>query len=191
RGRRARHDHPARHGPHPGTHRAGRRPARHLTRQAGRLDGGLDLGAEAAARGPSARLAGRRQDRHRRERGDQRHRRLLAAGRPAYRGRLLSHRHRRAARRARGGPRRGRLPGRPNPRERRLMADANVVPGQRPTPREMWGWVARGEVALALGVVGIIVLLILPIPAFLLDALLSLSITSAVLILMTALLMKR
>jgi flagellar biosynthesis protein FlhA len=71
------------------------------------------------------------------------------------------------------------------------MADANVVPGQRPTPREMWGWVARGEVALALGVVGIIVLLILPIPAFLLDALLSLSITSAVLILMTALLMKR
>ncbi|MDX9996860.1 MAG: flagellar biosynthesis protein FlhA [Phenylobacterium sp.] len=55
----------------------------------------------------------------------------------------------------------------------------------------MWGWVARGEVALALGVVGIIVLLILPIPAFLLDALLSLSITSAVLILMTALLMKR
>ncbi|MFC3076822.1 flagellar biosynthesis protein FlhA [Phenylobacterium terrae] len=55
----------------------------------------------------------------------------------------------------------------------------------------MWGWVARGEVALALGVVGIIVLLILPIPAFLLDALLSLSVTSAVLILMTALLMKK
>jgi flagellar biosynthesis protein FlhA len=71
------------------------------------------------------------------------------------------------------------------------MADVGALPGQRPTPREVWGWVARGEVALALGVVGIIVLLILPIPAFLLDALLSLSITSAVLILMTALLMKR
>jgi flagellar biosynthesis protein FlhA len=55
----------------------------------------------------------------------------------------------------------------------------------------MIGWVARGEVALALGVVGIVVLLILPIPAFMLDVLLSLSITSAVLILMTALLIKK
>ncbi|WP_414694073.1 flagellar biosynthesis protein FlhA [Phenylobacterium sp.] len=55
----------------------------------------------------------------------------------------------------------------------------------------MWASVARGEVALALGVVGIIVLLIIPIPAFLLDGLLALSITSAVLILMTALLMKK
>ncbi|MGA0601739.1 flagellar biosynthesis protein FlhA [Caulobacter sp. KR2-114] len=49
----------------------------------------------------------------------------------------------------------------------------------------------KGEVALAVGIVGIIVLLILPIPAFLLDALLSLSIASAVLILMTALLIKK
>jgi flagellar biosynthesis protein FlhA len=55
----------------------------------------------------------------------------------------------------------------------------------------MWGWVARGEVALALGVVGIVVLLILPVPAFLLDLFLALSITSAVLILMTSLLIKR
>jgi flagellar biosynthesis protein FlhA len=62
---------------------------------------------------------------------------------------------------------------------------------QRPSPREMWGWVARGEVVLAIGVVGIIVLLILPVPAFLLDLLLAISITSAVLILMTSLLMKR
>ena len=54
-----------------------------------------------------------------------------------------------------------------------------------------WGWVARGEVALALGVVGIVVLLILPIPAFLLDLLLAISITSAVLILMTSLLIKK
>ena len=52
------------------------------------------------------------------------------------------------------------------------------------------GWrVARWR--LALGVVGIIVLLILPIPAFLLDLLLALSITSAVLILMTSLLIKK
>ena len=43
----------------------------------------------------------------------------------------------------------------------------------RPTGRDMLGWVARGEVGLALGVIGIIVLLILPIPAFLLDLLLA------------------
>ncbi|HEX2558437.1 MAG TPA: flagellar biosynthesis protein FlhA [Phenylobacterium sp.] len=71
------------------------------------------------------------------------------------------------------------------------MADVGALPGQRPTARGMWASVARGEVALALGVVGIIVLLIIPIPAFLLDGLLALSITSAVLILMTALLMKK
>ncbi|MGH6971826.1 MAG: hypothetical protein ACREEQ_09465, partial [Caulobacteraceae bacterium] len=59
--------------------------------------------------------------------------------------------------------------------------------GQAPSPREVWGWVARGEVALAVGIVGIVVLLILPIPAFMLDILLSISITSSVLILMTAL----
>ncbi|HEX8231835.1 MAG TPA: flagellar biosynthesis protein FlhA [Caulobacteraceae bacterium] len=61
----------------------------------------------------------------------------------------------------------------------------------RPTPRDVWGWVARGEVALALGVVGIIVLLILPVPPVMLDVLLALSITSSVLILMTALLIKK
>ncbi|RAK58658.1 flagellar biosynthesis protein FlhA [Phenylobacterium hankyongense] len=73
------------------------------------------------------------------------------------------------------------------------MADTSfsAFAAQRPTPREIWGWVARGEVALALGVVGIVVLLILPVPAFLLDLFLALSITSAVLILMTALLIKR
>jgi len=73
------------------------------------------------------------------------------------------------------------------------MTDAGLMreAGSAPTAREVWGWVARGDVAMALGVVGIIVLLILPIPAFLLDALLSLSLTSAVLILMTSLLIKR
>ncbi|MFI4963820.1 MAG: flagellar biosynthesis protein FlhA [Caulobacterales bacterium] len=73
------------------------------------------------------------------------------------------------------------------------MADASVPAryGQAPTARDVWGWVARGEVALALGVVGIVVLLILPIPAFLLDLLLAISITSAVLILMTSLLIKK
>ena len=73
------------------------------------------------------------------------------------------------------------------------MADA-LVPsrhGQAPNARDVLGWIARGEVALALGVVGIVVLLILPIPAFLLDLLLAISITSAVLILMTSLLIKK
>jgi flagellar biosynthesis protein FlhA len=62
---------------------------------------------------------------------------------------------------------------------------------QAPTFRQLVGFVARGEVALAVGIVGIIVLLILPIPAFMLDLLLAISISSSVLILMTALLIKR
>jgi flagellar biosynthesis protein FlhA len=71
------------------------------------------------------------------------------------------------------------------------MADLTTMLNERPSAREMWSWVARGEVALAIGVIGIIILLILPIPAFMLDALLSMSITSAVLILMTSLLIKK
>jgi flagellar biosynthesis protein FlhA len=73
------------------------------------------------------------------------------------------------------------------------MADIGLsgLAGQRPSAGRVWGWLVRGEVGLAIGVIGIIILLILPIPAFLLDILLSLSITSAVLILMTALLIKR
>ncbi|MDP1875405.1 flagellar biosynthesis protein FlhA [Phenylobacterium sp.] len=69
------------------------------------------------------------------------------------------------------------------------MAQINAAPA--PTARDILGWLTRGEVALAIGAVSIIVLLILPIPAFLLDALLVLSITSAVLILMTSLLIKK
>jgi flagellar biosynthesis protein FlhA len=57
--------------------------------------------------------------------------------------------------------------------------------------KDVLSWLTRGEVGLALGVVGIIVLLILPIPAFMLDMLLALSVTSAVLILMTSLMIKK
>jgi flagellar biosynthesis protein FlhA len=73
------------------------------------------------------------------------------------------------------------------------VADISLssLSGSAPSAREVWGWVARGEVALAIGIVGIIVLLILPIPAFMLDMLLAISITSSVLILMTALLIKK
>jgi flagellar biosynthesis protein FlhA len=61
----------------------------------------------------------------------------------------------------------------------------------RPTGSDVRGWLMRGEVAMALGVIGVIMLLILPIPKFLLDLLLALSLVSSVLILMTALMMKR
>jgi flagellar biosynthesis protein FlhA len=74
------------------------------------------------------------------------------------------------------------------------MADASIPSGrlgQAPSARDLLGWVARGEVALALGVVGIVVLLIIPIPSIMLDLLLAISITSAVLILMTSLLIKK
>ena len=72
------------------------------------------------------------------------------------------------------------------------MTDATIAPGrQMPTARDLWGMLAKGEVALALGVVSVIVLLILPVPSILLDLLLAISITSAVLILMTALLIRR
>src|SRR5215203_314834 len=73
------------------------------------------------------------------------------------------------------------------------MADLGIPysNANRPTGRDVLGWVARGDVGLAVGVIGIIVLLILPVPPFLLDALLAISIASAVLILMTALLIKK
>jgi flagellar biosynthesis protein FlhA len=61
----------------------------------------------------------------------------------------------------------------------------------RPTGKDMLGWAMRGEVGMAVGVIGVILLLILPIPKFLLDLLLAISLVSSVLILMTALMMKR
>ena len=61
----------------------------------------------------------------------------------------------------------------------------------RPTGKDMLGWVVRGEVLMAVGVIGVIMLLIVPIPSLLLDMLLAISIVASVLILMTALMMKR
>ena len=74
------------------------------------------------------------------------------------------------------------------------MTDASLLMKDgmaRPTGRDMLGWVARGEVYMAIGVIGVILLLILPIPTFLLDLLLAISLVSSVLILMTAVMMKR
>jgi flagellar biosynthesis protein FlhA len=61
----------------------------------------------------------------------------------------------------------------------------------RPSAGDMRGWLIRGEVLMAMGVIGIIMLLILPVPGMLLDLLLAISIVGSVLILMTALLMKK
>ncbi|MFN3558872.1 MAG: flagellar biosynthesis protein FlhA [Brevundimonas sp.] len=61
----------------------------------------------------------------------------------------------------------------------------------RPTAGDMRGWFMRGEVLMAVGVIGVIMLLILPVPKFLLDLLLAISLVSSVLILMTAVMMKR
>ncbi|MEW5687412.1 MAG: flagellar biosynthesis protein FlhA [Pseudomonadota bacterium] len=74
------------------------------------------------------------------------------------------------------------------------MADTGVTSSRSsniPSAREVMGWLTRGEVAMAVGIVGIIVLLILPIPSFMLDMLLSVSIAASVLILMTSILIKR
>lgn len=56
---------------------------------------------------------------------------------------------------------------------------------------EIGGWLKRGEVIMAVGVISIIVILIVPMPSWVLDILLSLSITSAILILMTGLFIKK
>jgi flagellar biosynthesis protein FlhA len=73
------------------------------------------------------------------------------------------------------------------------MTDAALMKDgyARPTGRDMIGWLARGEVAMAVGVIGVILLLILPVPKMLLDLLLAISLVSSVLILMTAVMMKR
>jgi len=59
------------------------------------------------------------------------------------------------------------------------------------TVKDVSSWLLRGEVGLSVGVIGIIVLLILPIPAFMLDMLLSVALTTSVVILMTSLMIKK
>ncbi|UAL11583.1 flagellar biosynthesis protein FlhA [Caulobacter segnis] len=73
------------------------------------------------------------------------------------------------------------------------MADAAAPTAARsvPSARSLLDGFLRGEMGLALGVVGIIVLLILPVPPILLDLLLAISLTGSVLILMTAILIKK
>ena len=59
--------------------------------------------------------------------------------------------------------------------------------GNSAAVRELAGLFKRGDIALALGVVCILIVLILPMPSWMLDAALALSITFSVLILMTVL----
>ncbi|MCE1237654.1 MAG: FHIPEP family type III secretion protein, partial [Hyphomicrobiales bacterium] len=56
-----------------------------------------------------------------------------------------------------------------------------------PGPRGLLAHARRGDVGLALGVMTILVVLIVPLPAFALDVFLAISITLSVLILMTSL----
>jgi len=73
------------------------------------------------------------------------------------------------------------------------MADAALpkTSSSMPSASSLWAGILRGEMGLAVGVVGIIVLLILPVPPMLLDLLLAVSLTGSVLILMTAVLIKK
>jgi len=73
------------------------------------------------------------------------------------------------------------------------MADAAAPKAATsvPSAKSLWDGILRGEMGLAIGVVGIIVLLIIPVPAVLLDLLLAISLTGSVLILMTAILIKK
>jgi flagellar biosynthesis protein FlhA len=72
------------------------------------------------------------------------------------------------------------------------MAELGVSRGPSlPSLKTALSWVVRGEVALAVGVIGIIMMLIIPLPPFLMDLLLALSLTASVLILMTSLMIKR
>jgi flagellar biosynthesis protein FlhA len=64
---------------------------------------------------------------------------------------------------------------------------------QRPTLSfgEIRGFVMRGEIALAAGVLGILAIMLVPLPPMLLDVLLAISITFSILVLVTALMIKK
>ncbi|MCC7346665.1 MAG: flagellar biosynthesis protein FlhA, partial [Variibacter sp.] len=92
-----------------------------------------------------------------------------------------------------GGPSAAPRPHDTRDRERRRssghMAEAGARIGNVTLPSlgEMGDWFKRGDLALAVGVMTILVVLILPLPSLLLDMFLAISIILSVLILMTAL----
>ncbi len=71
------------------------------------------------------------------------------------------------------------------------MAGTAAIPGGSLNLNGIARHLAKGEYALGAGVIMLVIMLIIPIPAFLLDFLLAISITLSVLILMTALLIRK
>jgi flagellar biosynthesis protein FlhA len=79
-----------------------------------------------------------------------------------------------------------------------IMTDINLPGSSRPpaslpspnammTPKELGAFIRRGDIAMAMGILIILVVLIVPLPPFLLDLLLATSLILSVLILMTSL----
>jgi len=71
------------------------------------------------------------------------------------------------------------------------MTDAAQPQGTNLSLGDIRGFVMRGEIALALGVLGILAIMLVPLPPFLLDMLLAVSIIFSILVLMTALMIKK
>ena len=73
-----------------------------------------------------------------------------------------------------------------------MAAQANAYPaGARGAFDAVRDYLKNGEIALALGILGILVVLLLPLPAWLLDLTLSFSITFSILILMTSIFIRK
>jgi flagellar biosynthesis protein FlhA len=71
------------------------------------------------------------------------------------------------------------------------MTDAAQPRGSDLSFGVLRGFVMRGEIGLAVGVLGILAIMLVPLPAVLLDFLLAISIISSILVLMTALMIKK
>ena len=71
------------------------------------------------------------------------------------------------------------------------MTDAAQPRGNDLSFGVLRGFVMRGELALAVGVLGILAIMLVPLPPLLLDFLLAISLVSSILVLMTALMIKK
>jgi flagellar biosynthesis protein FlhA len=71
------------------------------------------------------------------------------------------------------------------------MTDAAQPRGNDLSFEVLRGFVMRGEIALAVGVLGILSIMLIPLPPFLLDMLLAVSIILSILVLLTALMIKK
>jgi flagellar biosynthesis protein FlhA len=70
-------------------------------------------------------------------------------------------------------------------------ATPSAIPGINLTPSEIVGFIKRSDLGLAIGIMAILVALILPLPTLLLDFALAVSLSFAILILMTAVFIRR